>query len=117
MPEVTEIAPNVYLMSVFYPEINLSFNHFLVKDEEPLLFHTGLRRMFPQVREGVEKVIDLAKLRWISWSHFELTNAGRSMSGWRSPLTLRRLCGWSGAWSAPMTFAGRSAASLHPKTP
>ena len=35
MPQVTEIAPNVYRISVFYPEINLSFNHFLVKDEEP----------------------------------------------------------------------------------
>jgi len=76
MPQVTEIAPNVYRISVFYPEINLSFNHFLVKDEEPLLFHTGLRRMFPQVREGVEKVIDPAKLRWISWSHFEADECG-----------------------------------------
>ena len=76
MPQVTEIAPDVYRICVYYPEINLQFNHFLVKDEEPLLFHTGLRRMFPQVREGVSKVLDPAKLRWISWSHFESDECG-----------------------------------------
>ena len=46
MPQVHEIAPDVYRISVFYPEINLQFNHFLVKDDEPMLFHTGLRGMF-----------------------------------------------------------------------
>jgi flavorubredoxin len=70
MPVVTEIAPDVYRISVFYPEINLQFNHFLVNDDEPLLFHTGLRRMFSQVREGVAKVLDPARLRWVSWSSF-----------------------------------------------
>jgi hypothetical protein len=60
MPKITEIAPDVYRICVFYPEINLQFNHFLVKDDEPLLFHTGLRRMWPQVREGVSKIIDPA---------------------------------------------------------
>jgi hypothetical protein len=49
MPVVTEIAPDVYRISDFYPEINLQFNHFLVNDDEPLLFHTGLRRMFSEV--------------------------------------------------------------------
>lgn len=93
MSNVTEIAPNVYRISVFYPEINLSFNHFLVNDDEPLLFHTGLRRMFPQVREGVEKVLDPAKLRWISWSHFEADECG-SVHEWRSPRTPRQRAAW-----------------------
>ena len=83
MPQVTEIAPDVYRICVYYPEINLQFNHFLVKDEEPLLFHTGLRRMFPQVREGVSKVLDPAKLRWISWSHFESDECG-ALNEWLS---------------------------------
>jgi hypothetical protein len=46
MPKVTEIAPDVYRISVFFPEINLGFNHFLIGDDEPILFHTGLRRMY-----------------------------------------------------------------------
>ena len=71
MTQVDEIAPDVYRICVLYPEINLQFCHFLIEDEEPLLFHTGLRRMFREVREGVARVIDPARLRWISWSHFE----------------------------------------------
>ena len=56
MSQVTEIAPNVYRISVFYPEINLQFNHFLVKDEEPLLlFIPACASMSLQVREGGQK--------------------------------------------------------------
>lgn len=76
MPHISEIAPDVYRISVLYPEINLQFNHFLIKDDEPLLFHTGLRKMFPAVREGLQSLIDPAKLRWISWSHFESDECG-----------------------------------------
>jgi flavorubredoxin len=86
MPKITEIAPDAYRICVFYPEINLQVNHFLVKDDEPLLFHTGLRRMWSQVREGVSKIIvDPAKLRWISWSHFEADGASRYASASASP--------------------------------
>jgi flavorubredoxin len=41
-----------------------------------LLFHTGMRKMFPQVREAVARLIDPASLRWISWSHFEVDECG-----------------------------------------
>jgi flavorubredoxin len=74
--KLDEIAPDLFRVSVFVPEINLQFNHFLVRDEEPLLYHTGLRRMFPLVREAVSKVIDPAKIRWISFSHFEADECG-----------------------------------------
>ena len=43
MAVTTEIAPNIYRISIFAEWANLQFNHFLVKDDEPLLFHTGLR--------------------------------------------------------------------------
>ena len=43
MAVTTEIAPNVYRISIFAQWGNFQFNHFLVKDDEPLLFHTGLR--------------------------------------------------------------------------
>jgi AcrR family transcriptional regulator len=54
----------------------LQFNHFLIKDDKPLLFHTGMRRMFPEVRDAVARPIDPADLRWISRSHFEVDECG-----------------------------------------
>ena len=76
MPSITEIAPDVHRISILMPEINLQFNHFLVLDEGPLLYHTGLRRMFPDVLEGVKRLMDPAKLRWIGFSHFEVDECG-----------------------------------------
>ncbi|MBX3372211.1 MAG: hypothetical protein KF817_00100 [Phycisphaeraceae bacterium] len=81
MPSITEIAPSVHRISVYMPEINLQFNHFLVLDEEPLLYHTGMRRMFPAVLDAVRKVIDPARLRWIGFSHFEVDECG-SLNDW-----------------------------------
>lgn len=54
----------------------LQFNHFLVRDEEPLLFHAGLKAMFPLVREAVSTLIDPSRLRWIGFSHFESDECG-----------------------------------------
>ena len=51
-------------------------DHFLVRDEKPLLFHAGLKGMFPALREAVTKIIDPAKLRHIAWSHFESDEIG-----------------------------------------
>ncbi len=75
-PVVSEVATDIYRISVFVPEINLQFNHFLVKDEEPLLFHTGLKDMFPLVREAVATVLDPSQIRWISFSHTESDECG-----------------------------------------
>jgi flavorubredoxin len=74
--KVDEIAPGVYRICVYVPEFQLQFNHFLIKDDEPLLFHCGLRAMFPQVREAVGRVMDPSKLRWIAFSHFESDECG-----------------------------------------
>jgi flavorubredoxin len=79
---ITEIAPDVFRLSVFAKEINLQFNHFLVRDEQPILYHTGTRRMFPQVFAGVKQLMDPSKLRWIGYSHLKWTSVVRSMSGW-----------------------------------
>ncbi len=53
-----------------------TFNQFLIDDEEPLLFHTGLRRMFPLVREAIETVRPVTRWRHISFSHFEADECG-----------------------------------------
>jgi flavorubredoxin len=117
MPSVTEIAPDVYRICVFYPEINLQFNHFLIKDEEPVLFHTGLRKMFPEVREGVAKVIDPAKLRWISWSHFESDECG-ALNEWLSIAPhAEPACGTVGALVSVNDFFQREARVLTPQQP
>lgn len=76
MVNVTEIAPDLFRLSVFVPELNMQFNHFLVRDDEPLLFHTGLKGMFPLLHEAVAKIIDPATLRYIAWSHFESDECG-----------------------------------------
>lgn len=71
MAPIVEIAPETYRIALYIPEIDLQFNHFLIRDEQPLLFHAGLKRMFPAVLEAVRSLIDPARLRYISFSHFE----------------------------------------------
>lgn len=79
--EITEVAPDVFRLSLFEPELNLQFNQFLVRDDEPLLFHTGMRRVFPQAREAVGKIINPAEIRHIGFSHFEADECG-SLNEW-----------------------------------
>jgi flavorubredoxin len=81
MTRVDEIAPDIYRISTHSPEYNLQFNQFLIKDDEPLLFETGMRQLFPLVREAVSRVIDPASLRYISFSHFEPDECG-SLNEW-----------------------------------
>lgn len=115
MPHVVEIAPDVYRISIFWKEINLQFNHFLVKDEAPLLFHTGLRRMFPELREGVAKVIDPSRLRWISWSHFESDECGALNEWLQIAPEAQPACGFVGAVVSVNDFSRREVRILTPQ--
>lgn len=81
MTNVTEIAPDVYRISTYNDNYKLQFNQFLVKDDEPLLFHTGMKADFPPIREAVARVIDPATIRWLSFSHFESDECG-SLNEW-----------------------------------
>lgn len=81
MTAIDEIAPDVFRLSLYVPEFDMQFNHFLVRDEAPLLFHTGLRAMFPALHEAVATLIDPASLRHIAWSHFESDECG-SLNDW-----------------------------------
>jgi len=112
MAVTTEIAPNLYRISVFAPWGNLQFNHFLVKDEEPLLFHTGLRRMHEEIREAVARLINLAELRYISFSHFESDECG-SLNEWLSLAPRAQVvCGQLGAMVSVNDFMGREARAV-----
>ena len=78
MPEttVTEVAPDLFRICTFIPDFKLQFCQFLVKDDEPLLYHTGMNGLFPLIKEAVASVLDPATLRWISFSHFEADECG-----------------------------------------
>ena len=109
---IDEIAPDVYRFSLFVPEINLQFNQFLIKDDEPILFHTGMRAIFPLVREAVAKVINPADLRWISFSHFEADECG-SLNEWLGIAPqAEAVCSQVGAMVSVNDFAVRPAKGL-----
>lgn len=76
MAKITEISPDIFKITTFIPEVNIQFNQFLIKDEEPLLYHTGMKGLFPTVNEAVAELIDPTTLRWIGFSHFEADECG-----------------------------------------
>ena len=78
-PVVDEIADDIYRISTFIPEVSpegFTFNQFLVAADEPLLFHTGMRGLFPLVSEAVATVLPVSTLRWISFGHLEADESG-----------------------------------------
>jgi len=80
----TEIADGIFRFSTYVPEITpdgFTFNQFLLRADEPLLFHTGPRAMFGPVSEAVSKVVPLDRLRWITFGHVEADECG-SMNQW-----------------------------------
>lgn len=79
-----EIAPDIFRFSTFVPEVSphgFTFNQFLIRAEEPMLFHCGHRAMFPLISEAVAGVIALKDLRWISFGHVEADESG-AMNQW-----------------------------------
>ena len=77
---VDEIVEGIYRISTpVPPEVipgGFTFNQYLIEDEQPLLYHTGPRKMFPLVKEAVESVVPLRSLRYIGFSHFEADECG-----------------------------------------
>jgi flavorubredoxin len=81
---VHEIADGVHRLSTCIPEVapgGFTFNQYLIDAEEPLLFHTGPRQMFDLVAPAAAQVLDLDRLRWISFGHVESDECG-AMNRW-----------------------------------
>ena len=81
---VDEIADDIFRLSTWVPEVSdegFTFNQFLVRAEEPLLFHTGMRVLFPLVTEAVATITPVESIRWISFGHVESDECG-SMNMW-----------------------------------
>ncbi|MCB1828385.1 MAG: MBL fold metallo-hydrolase [Coxiellaceae bacterium] len=79
---VTEIAEDIYRISTYISEFNLQFNQFLIIDEEPMLYHTGMKGIFDIVKESVATKIDPSEIKWISFSHTEADECG-SLYEWQ----------------------------------
>jgi flavorubredoxin len=112
MATITEIAPQLFRISTYIPEADLQFCQFLARDDEPLLFHTGMRRLFPAVREAVASLIDPARLRWIGFSHFEADECG-ALNEWLAVAPQAEpVCSFVGKAVSVDDFADRPARAL-----
>ena len=99
---ISEIADGIYRLSTYVPDIappvGFTFNQFLVLGDEPLMFHSGLRKMFPINRDALGRIMPTERLRWIAFGHFEADECG-AMNEWLAvaprprPRTVK-----SGAW-------------------
>ena len=77
----TEIADGVHQLTTYVEAMDFSFNQYLITSDEPTLFHTGPRQMFPLVSAAVAKVVSPESLRWISFGHVEADECG-AMNEW-----------------------------------
>lgn len=87
---IDEVADGIFRVSTFIPDAGLSFNQILMNAEEPLLFHTGPRALFPLVSAAVGSVLDVDRLRWISFGHVESDECG-SMNDWLAAAPLAQV--------------------------
>src|SRR6476660_9701383 len=76
-----EIADGIHRISTFVEPPGMSFNQYLVVADEPLLFRTGHRQLFPLVSAAVARIIPVESLRWITFGHIEADESG-SMNRW-----------------------------------
>ena len=76
-----EVADGVYQLTTYVAEADFSFNQYLLTGDEPTLFHTGGRQLFPLVSEAMATVLPVESLRWISFGHVESDESG-SMNQW-----------------------------------
>jgi flavorubredoxin len=115
---VHEIDDGIYRIHTPVPEEKIgipggfSFNQYLIVDETPLLFHTGLRGIFPLVRDAVASVLPLERLRWISFSHYEADECG-SLNDWLAVAPQAApLCSEIGAMVSVQDIADRAPRGL-----
>jgi flavorubredoxin len=115
MTTINEIADGIY--RIFSPvEItgagSFSFNQYLIVDDEPLLFHTGLRRLFPPVRAAIARVMPVERLRFLAFSHFEADECGALNEFLSVALRAEPLCGRIAAMVSVGDYADRAPRAL-----
>src|SRR5262249_43513918 len=94
---IDEISDGIYRISTLLPPGvvpgGFGFNQYLVVDDQPLLFHTGPRGMLPLVREAIEAVTLVSRLRWIGFSHYESDECGGLNGLLAAAPQAERVCG------------------------
>lgn len=112
---IDEIANRIYRIATPV-EIpgggGFSFNQYLIDDDAPLLFHTGLRKMFPVTREAIERVMPIDRLRYIGFSHFESDECGALNEFLAVAPRAEPLCGQIAAMVSVGDFADRPPRAL-----
>ncbi|WP_370304820.1 MBL fold metallo-hydrolase [Sinimarinibacterium flocculans] len=78
---VDEVADGVFRLSTYVQPADFTFNQYLVRADEPLLFHTGPAAMFPLISAALNRVVPVGSLRWVSFGHHESDESG-SMNEW-----------------------------------
>jgi flavorubredoxin len=114
---IDEIADRIYRISTAFPPDptmppGFTFNQFLIVDDDPVLFHTGMRKLFPQVREAVAKVMPVDRLRWISFSHHESDESGALLEWLDAAPNAAPLCGQMNAMYSVEDMCDRAARVL-----
>src|SRR6188472_2586851 len=89
-----------------------SFNQYLIVDDAPMLFHTGQRRLFPLVREAVNAVVPVEKLRYVGLSHFEADECGALNGFLEAAPQAVAVCGRVAAMVSIGDFADRAPRAL-----
>ncbi len=89
-----------------------SFNQYLVLDDEPLLFHTGLRALFPVVSEAIRALMPIEKLRYVAFSHFESDECGTLNSFLAVAPRAEPVCGQVAAMVSVNDYADRAPRAL-----
>ena len=79
--EIDEVTAGIYRLSTYVEEVDFTFNQYLIDADQPLLFHCGMRALFPVISAAVPQVMPLTRLRWISFGHWEADEAG-AMNDW-----------------------------------
>ncbi|MBI05097.1 MAG: MBL fold metallo-hydrolase [Pelagibacteraceae bacterium] len=104
---IDEIAPDLFRITSFVESANFQFSSFLVRDDEPMLYHTNLRALFPDIRSGIEKVIEPSTIRWIGFSHFESDECG-ALNDWLAIAPhAQPVCSFVGARTSITDFSDR----------
>lgn len=112
---VEEIASGIYRINtpVRIPNTpGFSFNQYLIDDDEPMLFHTGPRRLFPQVRGAIQKIFPIARLRYVGFSHFEADECGALNELLAAAPSAIPVCGRIAAMTSIDDFADREPRAL-----
>lgn len=76
MADIHEIADGIFRIASYNEQYKIGLSQFLIRDERPLLFHTGFRRIFPDTLDALRRLLDPAALRYITWSHWEGDESG-----------------------------------------